>query len=215
MATKAAVHCLFLVAIGCAALAGAPGAAVAVTESYAFNATLQSGAVMCGEDPFDAEPCPELFGVVDEPNTADDLMVGMSIGGTYPGRIDLVYRESVGGILGLVGARCVLNGRNCLFDDEFLPLGEPPLGPSPGVLDFTLNSIVTSRFFIDGKSGRYLFETDFWQLSDGTYYYYDNVRFGLSEIKYIAPVPLPLPVTSLAVAVASLGLLRRRVTRRV
>lgn len=191
----------------------AAGAATAATESYAFDATLSSGSVLCGAFVGLEAPCPSLFGVVDEANAFDDLMVGLAVGGTYPGRIDLTYDELGGRVLALSGAACTLNGKNCSFSDAFLPIGAPSLGASPGTLDFSLTSVVESRFTIFGDTGTYDYSTDYLFRGDGSIYYYTGVSFELSDVTF-SPVPLPSTATGLLAAFGVLSLMRRKKAKR-
>lgn len=187
------------------------GAAFAATETYTFDATLTSGTLLCGDFVGGEVPCPALFGVIDEATNLDDLMVGLSIGQTYPGRIDLIYDETSSG-LSLADATCVLNGTNCKFSGDFLPLGSTSLGAAPGVLDFSNTSVVESLFNITGSTGTYAFGTDYLFRSDGSVYYYFDVDFDLSNVDYTV-VPLPASLPFLLVSLGGLALIRRKKAR--
>lgn len=172
-------------------------AATADREAFSFDATLVSGALLCGEFVGLEEACPEKFGTYSG-SQDEDLMQGAAIGETYSGRIVL---KSVGDML--VSATCRLRGRDCLFSTEFV---EPPypLGPNATV-DFTDTSITFSQFTFNGPTGQYLFGTDYIFDADGVHYY-AGVKFDLSGVTHeVAAVPLPASAGLLLLSLAGLG----------
>lgn len=177
----------FVIATGLAAVSDS---AIAATESFEFDATLTSGTLLCGPEGVGSEvPCPELFGVIDGPGRTDDLMVGLMVGGTYPGRIDLIYDRTSRGDLALSDATCHLNGKDCRYSLDFIPIGAAPMGSTPGRIDFSETSVVTSLFIIDGVDDRYNYATDYLFRGDEFLYYYTDVNFELSNTEF-TPVPL-------------------------
>ncbi|MBC9246487.1 VPLPA-CTERM sorting domain-containing protein [Paracoccus sp. 11-3] len=181
--------------------------AATVTETFTFNATLDSGVLFCGPRVEQEAPCPDRFSTVD-PSL---LPYGMSFRESYAGSIALTYDDNR-----LTGILCHLNEQNCNFggvENGFN--SQSPTGPNPGNLDFT--DTAQSRgsvFFINNGSGGYSYGTDYVESADGSeIYYYSNVNFSLSDVTYEssqpAPVPLPASLPLLAGAVLGFGTLRR------
>ncbi|MEM8823579.1 MAG: VPLPA-CTERM sorting domain-containing protein [Pseudomonadota bacterium] len=193
--------------------------ASAATETYIFDATLKSGTLFCGIAVSFEAPCPSEFGLIDEPTDLDDIMVGMSIGGTYPGRIDLSYDDLPDGTKSLSGVSCSLNGGNCFFDDTFLNLGPSLAGPAPGELDFSDVFSGTSLFEILGNTGTYSYSTEYLDRPDGSVYFYGDVQFDLTEVSHsssaVHSVPLPAGVLGLLTGLGAFGWMRRRTRSRV
>lgn len=181
----------------------APGLARAatVTETFTFNATLTSGDLLCGDFVGSETSCPGQFGQ----RGPALLTYGMSIGETYAGMFSLTFNDT-----GLEDARCEINGKNCYYSDDFLP--STPVGSSPGNIDFTLNSQISSAFDLSGSPGSYGYGTDY-MWDDQGLFYYSMVDFELTEVVYtnsaLAPVPLPASLPLLGGALFGFGAWRR------
>lgn len=189
-----------------AALAFGATAASAATESWTFDATLSSGLLLCGEFVGDETSCPADFGLVDAPSDLDDLMLGMEIGGTYAGRVDLEWDDATSMLL---SASCMLNGRDCMFSTDFVA-APGPLGATATV-DFTVSGVVGSTFNFEAGAERYLFSTDYIFDEDDSLHYYADVRFDLTDVGYSTSLPeVPLPAGGLLLLSGLAGLAIRR-----
>lgn len=196
-------------ALVCAALIGLSGtAATAATETYEFDATVTGGQLYCGSFVFRMSACPEDFGTVDAPSALDDTMLGLEIGGTYAGRIELTYEDGAGSAP--TGILCTINGNNCFFGSN-----PAALTRSTGTrLDFSIDAVVASIFSFDGPTGSYFFASDYIEGAGGDTHYYADVRMDLTNVVHSPLSEVPLPASALLLAGGLAGLAGLRFRRR-
>lgn len=192
-----------------ALIVGASFAPVAVAAStiasYSFDATLTSGAVVCGAFGISEASCPERFGTISG-NKANDFMFGKSIGSTYSGEIHVEFGEGR-----IVKASCEIGGADCAISDDML---EPPIG-SPEIINFSDFIDVLAVFRFEEDTGNMAFGTGFEFFGEDVQYY-SKVNFDLTNVKRgdVEVVPLMGSAGFLGLALGGFVALSRRKSRK-
>ncbi len=202
------MHCFRNVfAVICIALLGGAAQASTITavETYSFQAKVTEAGVRCGPFVSTEVDCDENFGTYSGTQD-DDFLAGMSVGGTYNGKVSLLSSNGL-----IREASCWINGKDCNFGTEFLLYQPAPFGPDSTVefLDFSVSFL---RFDFAGTTGQAAFSTDYIFDADGVHYY-AGTTFDLSNVSYsLTQVPLPATLGFLLLAMGSLALFRDRKT---